>query len=140
MFIVVRNLSNGDSFVAERRIVSPAARARAMILRELDRILRPNWRRGFTCNVFFCTGTNGNFHPLDTMFQLTKAEIRLRRGFIKVYIDEKSPQTLAADERRLAVAMAFHPRLIGENYYYYCPLACVDAMVVVQLILVFAGL
>ena len=71
------------------------------------------------------------------MFQLTKAEIRLRRGFIKVYIDEKSPQTLAADERRLAVAMAFHPRLIGENY---CPLACVDAMVVVQLILVFAGL
>ncbi len=135
MFIVIRNLSNGENFVAECRISPPLARVRAAILREVDGIMmtRPNWRRGFTYNMFFCTRENGGFYRLDEMFQLTK-DIRFKHGFIKVYIDEKSLTTLASDQRRLAIAMALHPRL-GDH----CLLGCVDTMVL-HLVLAFAGL
>ncbi len=51
-----------------------------------------------------------------------------------MYIDEKSPATLASDQRRLAVAMAFHPRM-GEKSL----LGSVDALVL-HSVLCYAGL
>ena len=116
MLVIIRNLSNGEQTVAEHRASSTSAQMRAAVLREVDQFLCPNWRRGYMCNIFLMQHTLWNYHTKG-MFELT-AQVwtyRHRQGsHIKVYINDKSPTALANDERRLAVAMAFHPRL-GER-------------------------
>ncbi len=110
MFIVIRNLSNGVVFEGEIEAGSTAAEMRVIVLEEVDRVLRPNWRRGFMCNLFVSkrVGMDGQLHPL------TDATLRehMPSGLsMLVYIIEKSLEILHSDCRRLAVAMAFHNRL-----------------------------
>jgi hypothetical protein len=111
MFFVIHNLGNGETFVTERRISSSAARTRITILQELDGVLRPNWRRGYRYNAFFDCRDRGLL-TLEETYRRARGGVRLN-GYIKVYVDEKSPATLASDALKLALAMAFHPRL-GE--------------------------
>jgi hypothetical protein len=137
MFIVIRNLSNGEVFIAERRVVgrSVSQKTRALVLSEVDEVMRPNWRRGFSCNMFLCCCTGGvNSSSMLLPMSDHQPIFRGPGSFIKVYIDEKSPATLAADQRRLAVAMALHSRL-GEG----SPLGSVDALVL-HSVLCYAGL
>jgi hypothetical protein len=110
MFIVIRNLSNGDFFAVEHRAGSTAAEMRAIVLREVDIVLRPNWRRGYMCNMFVSTssGIDGQLHAL------TDATLRahmLSGLSMLVYINDKSLDILLSDRRRLAIAMALHSRL-----------------------------
>jgi hypothetical protein len=110
MFIVIRNLSNREEFTAEHRAGSTAEEMRAIVLREVDRVLRPNWRRGYMCNMFVSTRVSmeGRLHPLtDT----TLRNHMLSGLSMLVYINEKSLEILLSDCRRLAIAMALHSRL-----------------------------
>jgi hypothetical protein len=114
MFIVIRNLSNNEVFSVERRAGSTAAQMRVIVLKEVDRVLRPNWRRGFMCNLFVSTrvGIDGQLHPL------TDATLRmhtLSKVSLLAYINEKSLDILLSDRRRLAIAMAFHDRLGSDS-------------------------
>jgi hypothetical protein len=52
MLIVIRNLSNEEVFSAEHRAGSTAAQMRVIVLREVDNVMQPNWRRGYVCNMF----------------------------------------------------------------------------------------
>jgi hypothetical protein len=114
MFIVIRNLSNREVFFAEHRAGSTAAQMRVIVLREVDLVLRPNWRRGYVCNMFVSTrvGLDGQLYPL------TDATLRKHMHFrvnMLAYVNEKTPQILLSDRRRLAVAMAFHDRLGSDS-------------------------
>jgi hypothetical protein len=109
MLIVIRNLSNREEFSAEHRAGSTAAQMRVIVLREVDNVMRPNWRRGYVCNMFVSTreGVDGQLHPL------TDATLRehMPSGLsMLVYINEKTLEILFSDCRRLAIAMALHSR------------------------------
>ncbi len=114
MFIVIRNLSNGDVFVDERQAGSTAAEMRVIVLKEVDRVLRPNWRRGYMCNLFVSTrvGMDGRLYPL---IDATLQKHMLSKVHMLVYVNEKSLEILHSDCRRLAVAMAFHDRLGSDS-------------------------
>jgi hypothetical protein len=110
MFIVIRNLSNNEVFSVEHRAGSTAAEMRAIVLREVDIVLRPNWRRGYMCNMFVSTST-GIDAQLHALTDATLRAHMLSGLSMLVYINEKSLDILLSDRRRLAIAMALHSRL-----------------------------
>jgi hypothetical protein len=114
MFIVIRNLSNREEFFAEHRAGSTAAQMRVIVLREVDRVMRPNWRRGYVCNMFVSTreGMDGRLHPLT---DATLREHMLSKVSLLAYVNEKNLEILLSDRRRLAIAMAFHDRLGSDS-------------------------
>ena len=117
MFVLVHNLTSRIDSVVEIRAQSAAHRMRAVVLREIDRLfVHGEWRRTHSCHMFVCQRCiiNPEFQVYTTTLKIISDETWGKRGanvFIQVYLNEKSPGMLAADERRLAVAIEFHERL-----------------------------
>jgi hypothetical protein len=112
MFILVKNLTTDSSSFIEIRAQSTAHRMRALVLREIDR-LYGDWRRTHSCHFFVCQKNNPHrsLTSVGVISNETWEKKRHASAFIQVYMNEKSPGMLAADERRLSIAMAFHSRL-----------------------------
>jgi hypothetical protein len=139
MIIVIHKIRDEEYIVVKRRAASSVEVMRRIVLREVDKYLRPNWSRGFVCNLFLIKTPRSKNYPHDrgALFLFNEHEWARKpsRGFfLEAYINEKSPRTLATDARRLAVVMAHDQRTCGESR-----LAEVD-MLVLQLILRFADL
>lgn len=109
MFIIFLNINTDISSFAEIRALPTAARMCARVLREVDPILGDNWRHTHLCNMYQVQWTDGRLNANRLVDGIW--ELRQPRAYIKVLFSAKTPMELQADERRLAVAMAFHSRL-----------------------------
>jgi hypothetical protein len=109
MFILFLNLNTDFQSFSEIRALPSTARMRARVLREVDPILGDRWRHTHTCDMYICQWIDGRFYANRVVEGIW--ESRLPRAYLKVLLKLKMPIDLQADERRLAVAMAFHSRL-----------------------------
>jgi hypothetical protein len=113
MIILLSDLRSSRLAVLEIRANPSARRMREAILREVDHIVS-DWRRTVVCNVFLCQQIDSVCFYKSVMPD--GWEERRKGAYIQVYLVQKSSWQLAADERRLAIAMAFHPRLGGMSF------------------------
>ena len=117
MLISIHNQSNGERTAVDRHAASSAEKMQGKVLEELDKYLRPNWRRGFKYSVYIVqqcplVGESECKLELDSDMWVNRDK---RNSHIKVFIDEKTKYELHSDTRRLAVAMAFDPLTSGES-------------------------
>jgi hypothetical protein len=115
MFVLFCNLSDPGNAVAEIRALPTASGMRRRVLEEIDRIMDVSWRRTHVCNMFVCHYIERRIYMNVIVEGLWETRPR-GRSFIRVYLNHKSPNEVMADERRLALGMAFHPRLGGKSH------------------------
>ena len=113
MIILLTDLRSSRLAVLEIRANPSARRMREAILREVDHIVSPDWRRTVVCNVFLCQQVDSVRFYKSVMPD--GWEERRKGAYIQVYLVQKSSWQLAADERRLAIAMAWNPRLGSKS-------------------------
>ena len=112
MIILFTDYTSSRKAVFEIRANPSAQRMRETILREVDRVA-PDWRHTDMCNVFLCQQIDS---PRFFKSVLPDGwEERTKGAYIQAYLVRKSSWELAADERRLAIAMAWNPRLGGNS-------------------------
>jgi hypothetical protein len=114
MIVLLTDLRSPRQAVFEIRAIPSARRMREAILREVDHIVSPDWRRTVMCNVFLC-------QQVDSLRFFKSVmpdgwEERRKGAYVQAYLVQKTSWQLAADERRLAIAMAFLPRLGSESF------------------------
>jgi hypothetical protein len=133
MIILFCDLTASDHLaVFEVKALPSADGMRKRVLREIDYEMGECWRRTHVCNMFVCQFAEGRIYMNSIVDGIWEA--RQRGGaFLRAYVNQKSPTELMADERRLALAMAFHSRLGDRSH-----LQDVD-MHVLETIMWFAG-
>jgi hypothetical protein len=121
MFILFVDINTQSRSVAERKAQSTPLRMRNGILRDVAPILGSLWPRTHVCNMYLCQRIDGRLNANRLVEGIWEA--RHERAYITVNLSLKSPMELQADQRRLAVAMAFHSRLgVGSL------MGCLDAL------------
>ena len=132
MIILFCDLTSNQSDCMELRAAASADRMRRRVLKEIDWKMGAGWRRTHVCNLFVCQLIDGRIYMNPIIEGLW--ETRPRRGaFIRAYLNQKSALDLSTEERRLALALAFHPRLGVDSL-----LGGVD-LLVLETIMWFAG-
>ena len=111
MIILFCDLTSDSSDCMEIRAASSAERMRQRVLKEIDWKMGVGWRRTSVCNLSVCQFIDGRIYMNPIIEGIWETRPRRGGAFIRAYLKQKSALELSTDERRLALALAFHPRL-----------------------------